>query len=159
MRKQITTILVTVLCVSPAQLPQAQAQTPPPDGRPMSTKARPKGADLEYKSERLAAAPQLPNLPTYSGRSKLLLALRRPNPRGGSRVELQYLAQEDQNQVLDWYRQSLQMYHWSVADNKDEPVITATSGGYTATVRVARGKSRLYPTQFSIYYSYPKTKG
>jgi hypothetical protein len=69
-----------------------------------------------------------------------------------------YEAQEPQNQVLDWYRQSLKMYHWSVADNSTEPVVTATSGGYTVTVRVSRGATRTYPSQIAIYYSYPKTR-
>lgn len=98
---------------------------------------RPASADQEYKYEKLTAPVQFPNVPPYTGRTKFVSGLKYPNDKGGPRIGMTFLVQEDQAQVLDWYRQSLKIYQWKVIEMPAQPnLITAASRDGTLSVRV-----------------------
>ena len=76
---------------------------------------RPTTANEEYKTEYLKAPVELPGVPTYSGqRLTFERGFRYPNPRSGMKIGLNYLALEDEQTILAWYRQALPMYKWKM---------------------------------------------
>lgn len=108
---------------------------------------RPVTADREYACENLSQPVDIPNVPTFTGRTKFLTGLRYPNDRSGYRIGLTFAATEDEGQVMEWYRTALTSYGWKLLDMApDGKTLTAVREGSTFTVRISPNKQPGYRT-------------
>jgi hypothetical protein len=90
----------------------------------------------EFSRQILKKAPDLPNLPQYSGHAKFLTATVAPNARSGTAFSVVYTSKDQPTQVTDWYQNVLGQYKWtilqvkpglSIAASKDKDFVTITT--------------------------------
>jgi hypothetical protein len=150
----ITIIALTAISVN--VLPSAFATDSRTYKAPAKPKAyRPSTANQEYKTEYLKAPVELPGVPTYSGtRVTFERGFRYPNPRSGERIGLSYLALEDEQTILGWYRQALPMYKWKMTThNSDASLVAGTLNGNTVSIRVGRSPRADFRSEITVSFS------
>ncbi len=151
---RMTTPTARTLCIAASALfalaasaSDAIADTNSNAKPPQARVFRPVTADREYACENLSQPVDIPNVPTFTGRTKFLTGLRYPNDRSGYRIGLTFAAVEDENQIIEWYRTALTGYGWKLLDmTPDGKTLTAVREGSTFTVRISPNKQPGYRT-------------
>lgn len=76
----------------------------------------------------------LPNLPEFTGHAKFIMGTMHPTDKGPSYV-MHFSAKEDHKLVLDWYKNTLNMYGWKITF-ADGQVVTAENKNANCAVSV-----------------------
>jgi hypothetical protein len=133
----------------------AGAQQKPALKRPLPY--RPTSADQEFKTEKLTAPITFPEVPLYTGQSKFLSGLRYPNDTTGRRMTMTVGVMEEPNQILDWYRQSLKLYKWTIVPQSPESQqVSAVKDGNTFSVMINPSRTAGCRTVVVLNYKYAK---
>lgn len=67
----------------------------------------------QSSTQNLTSAPELPDIPSYSGKnSKFKYGTVEPNAKGGPVYVVRIEAREPMNQIVDWYDNVFRMYKW-----------------------------------------------
>jgi hypothetical protein len=92
-------------------------------------------ASIAGSSTKLTEKLDLPDLPEYKGKAKFVSGSANPSELGSNYVE-HFVAEEEPNQVLDWYKRSLASANWKIL-NSDGSSITAKKSDGTSCVIIA----------------------
>lgn len=116
---------------------------------------RPASADQEFKTEKLTTPLTLPGVPQYTGRFTFISGLRYPYDSTGQRVGMTFGCTEEPDAVMDWYRNSLKMYSWTVMPATSDPnLVAAHQAGNTLTIRANRSSSPSYRSEIVISFKF-----
>ncbi len=121
-----------------AQLP-AQKSYPPTKsatGAPMQKAQRKSGSmqvnqPNDWAIEPLKEKVDLPNLPNFTGHAKFGFGTMHPSDRGPSYV-MHFFAKEDHKLILDWYKNTLNMYGWKITFADGQVVTAETKNAHCA---------------------------
>jgi len=96
----------------------------------------------------------LPDLPSYSGKSKFVRGYVEAGAKGETRYDMTLEAEESDSQILDWYSNVFRMYKWNQIDRKETSVSALHKDGHYATIstnptRTKDGKARCF---ISLHY-------
>lgn len=125
------TTLQIAVCNLPAlaQLPAQKAYPPTKSatGTSMQKPQRKGGLQTtppnDWAIEPLKDKVDLPNLPNFTGHAKFIMGTVHPSDKGPSYV-MHFATKEDHKLVLDWYKNTLNMYGWKITF-ADGQVVTA----------------------------------
>ncbi|HEY9733204.1 MAG TPA: hypothetical protein V6C89_14900 [Drouetiella sp.] len=138
---RLLVIAASALCACAATASEALADTNSNAKGAQPRVFRPVTADREYACETLTQPVDIPNVPTFTGRTKFITGLRYPNDRSGYRIGLTFAAVEEESQIVEWYRTALTGYGWKLLDiAPDGKTLTAVRDGATFTVRISPNK-------------------
>lgn len=109
-------------------LPGQAQQTQPYQGVLSDPRKPPARQNSQYYTEDLKTAPDLPFVPTYTGKGALLTSgLYYPRLQNGRCYHLRWQAKEDSRIVLNWYRSVLESNGWTIVPNQsNEKTLAAT---------------------------------
>ncbi|HEY9715051.1 MAG TPA: hypothetical protein V6C72_16395 [Chroococcales cyanobacterium] len=109
------------------------------------------------KVDDLKQAPQLPDLPDFTGHSHFVVGTVQPGPQGPSYIE-RFLAKEEKSMVIDWYKNTLNMYKWTITGNNATMVAAEKEGSWVVISVADCGASKAPDrTELSISY-FQKTR-
>jgi hypothetical protein len=101
----------------------------------------------------LKEAPDLPQLPAYSGKSKFLQGCLQPTERGWTNYQMSYLAKEAPLEVKDWYQNVFNSYQWKTIHAGQQSLSANHKDGHVCTVIVNNATEAGYRTQLRVYYN------
>lgn len=155
----LLTSLLTLNLVVHAQTPAQKSYpaTKTATGAPMPKAQRKNGglpaSPADFQIDPLKDKVELPNLPEFTGHAKFIMGTMHPTDKGPSYVQ-HFAAKEDHKLVLDWYKNTLNMYGWKItfADNQ---VVTAEMKGANCAVSVndCTGRKDGMNSEIEIDYS------
>jgi hypothetical protein len=112
----------------------------------------------DLKIHTLKEAPELPQLPAYSGKSKFLRGWLHSTEGGLTNYQLNYLTKEPPSAVKDWYQGTFNSCQWKTIHAGRQSLNANNKDGYTCTIMVNDSKVPGYLAQLRIYYSLPPTQ-
>jgi hypothetical protein len=159
MRDQILWLAAaSMLC-----LPSAQAQNNSPQTNAMRAPNRPKLPYKrnveEFKRDILTKAPDLPDLPQYSGNAKFTNGTVSPHAKGGNAFSLVYNCNDTPQSIIDWYSRTLSQYKWNISSTRPGVSINATKGNNYVSVQIGtRSTPNSKCDMFVLYRQNPQGK-
>jgi hypothetical protein len=91
----------------------------------------------ELEADNLKEPIQLPDLPTFTGqKTKFILGSVHQAKQGPNYIE-KFRAKEEPKQVIEWYKNTLQMYKWKISVAAAEVVQATNKDGSTICVLVS----------------------
>ena len=114
-----------------------------------------KGQNSGGSSERLKEAPELPQLPVYSGKSKFVQGTVQKNEEGWLVYRIDCLTKEPPKEVLGWYRNAFNMYQWSTFHAGGTTITAGQKNGNMCSIIVSTSAEPGYPSKLAISYSIP----
>ena len=101
----------------------------------------------------LQEQPDLPNLPSYSGKSKFLRGVVQPNDQGWIVYQMSCLAREEPAKVKEWYQRALNTNQWDITRLQGQVITAGHKNGNMCTIMIAPTRQATYRTRFNIYYN------
>jgi hypothetical protein len=101
----------------------------------------------------LKEAPELPQLPSYSGNPKFLRGYMQPTGKGWVVYHVSFLTKEEPTQVKDWYQSTLSMYQWKILSSGSCTLTANHKDGHMCTLLFNPTTKRGYHTQLGVFYS------
>jgi hypothetical protein len=126
-------------------------QMPKPDRTKWESRSEPL-----LQVDQLKTKVDLPNLPEFTGRAKFLGGIVHPSDRGESYV-MRFSAKEDAKLVIDWYKNTLNMYKWKI-DYTDAQTVTAKMPTATCAIIVNDTSLRKNGSNAEIEINYFRIK-
>jgi len=121
-----------------------------------NSKKRPERESNGGLAEYLKDKVSLPNLPEFTGKAKFTGGIARKSDYGQSYV-LRFDAKEDPKLVLDWYKNTLNMYKWKITF-ADDTTCLAKLDGTTCAIAVNSTVGRKTGNQSEIEINYFQAK-
>lgn len=115
--------------------------------------------DRSYETQPLGSAPQLPDVPAYTGKSQFSVGYMYPNSDGGPSYTVSMGAREKPEHVINWYKDSLRSYGWNFDPNNRDPhslvAMHTKTNNYLKLVVISTGNT-VFPTSVEILYKVNK---
>lgn len=110
-----------------------------------------------HKLEQLRDKVDLPDLPSYTGKSKFVSGSVEQSAKGGPRYSMVFEAEEPQSQVIEWYDNVFRMYKWKDIQKSTSSVSAAHKEGHYASVStdsIVRpgGANPKVKSSFTVHY-------
>ena len=129
-----------------AQTASGHLRFTPPAGK--------KGGKPATPPQAITEPVEFPGVPRYTGRFKMLRGLRYKSAAGGDCYGMTIGVQEEGQQVLDWYKTSLQAYGWTLAKTSPEqPVVAAKQGPCSFTVMISPAREIGFRTVVDLSFA------
>lgn len=97
--------------------------------------------------------PELPQLPSYSGKSRFLAGHVQSNPEGWIVYSVKYETKEPAQDVRDWYQNAFNMYQWNTTQSGGTVVGAEQKNGNTCSVRVQPTRDPVYLSKVELSYT------
>lgn len=110
-------------------------------------------ASGEYKV--LTKSIDLPNFPSFASAGLFLWGNVRYRKDGGAEVTLRYAATEGPAAVLNWYKQALTNFHWTLGQSS-ERMVTARYKNMNTTLITFPSNNPKYACQLNVVFNMPK---
>ncbi len=108
-----------------------------------------------FASQVLKEQPELPQLPTYSGKSKFVSGHVDTNDQGWVTYSISSLVIEDPDQVRNWYQNAFNMYQWKTLNAGESTITADQKNGNMCAIVVNPSDETGYHTSLQISYSIP----
>ena len=138
-----------------AQTPGNKTATGEPTPKPDRSKWESKD-NGNLAAEAMKTKVDLPNLPEFTGHAKFTGGVVNQGEYGQSYV-MRFTAKEDPKLVLDWYKNTLNMYKWKI-EYADDQTVAGKLAGATCAVVVNDIISRKNGSQSEIEINYFQNK-
>ena len=128
----------------------------PAEGQPQQFAASSRAEsniDRNANIEQLKEPPELPQLPSYSGKLKFLRGYTQPTGKGWVVYHVKYLTQEDPVKVKDWYENALAMYQWKILNSAGQTITANHKDGHMCTLIFNPTTKPGYRTHLGMFYS------
>jgi hypothetical protein len=127
----------------------------PPPSKTVAKPQRPATAESEYRNLRVLSPMQLPDVPQYPGRARLLNGFHYPNESGGQSIMEVFAVAEEPAQVYQWYRDALKNFGWTLIQTQglaanDGQMIDASKQTNNVAVQVKTSRDRSFRTELTI---------
>lgn len=99
---------------------------------------------------------ELPNMPAWGGGGQFLWGNVRYRKDGGAEITLRYAATDTSAAVLNWYKQALTNFKWTVGQ-VTERMVTARYKNMNTTVITFPSNNPQYACQINIVFNMPKS--
>ncbi|PWT96675.1 MAG: hypothetical protein C5B53_09205 [Candidatus Melainabacteria bacterium] len=109
--------------------------------------------DRNANIEQLKEAPDLPQLPSYSGKLKFLRGYTQPTGKGWTVYHIKYLTQEDPAKVKGWYENALAMYQWKILNSAGQTITANHKDGHMCTLIFNPSTKPGYRTHLGMFFS------
>lgn len=103
-------------------------------------------------AQQLKEQPELPQLPTYSGKSKFAHGVVQSNQEGWTVYRLSILTQEKPQEVRDWYQNTFNMYQWTTTSTAGTSLSAEQKNGSTCSVIVNPVQEANFKSEIRISY-------
>lgn len=110
-------------------------------------------ADRNANIAQLKEPPELPQLPSYSGKLKFLRGYTQPTGKGWTVYHIKYLTQEDPIKVKGWYENALSMYQWKILNSAGQTITANHKDGHMCTLIFNPTTKPGYRTHLGMFYS------
>lgn len=117
-----------------------------------------KNSKDSFNHQALKEQPNLPQLPTYSTKTKLLRGFVHTNDHGWVVYSITTLAKEEPSQVTHWYKNAFILYQWKILHSGLSDIIGRQQDGSLCTVAVNPSTEPGYKSSMSMTYSIAPTK-
>jgi hypothetical protein len=128
----------------------ASAQPFQGDANPSNVGQNGSGAN---NMQALQESPELPQLPSYTGKSKLMRGWVQQLENGRTTYQLLYVVKEAPLDVKDWYQNVFTAYQWSILHSGTQTVNATHKDGHVCTVIVNESTEPGYQTELKLYYN------
>ena len=109
--------------------------------------------DRNANIEQLKEPPELPQLPSYSGKLKFLRGYTQPTAKGWVVYHIKYLTQEDPAKVKGWYENALAMYQWKILNSAGQTITANHKDGDMCTLIFNPTTKPGFRTHMGMFYS------
>jgi hypothetical protein len=103
--------------------------------------------------QKLKEQPELPQLPSYSGKTKFVQGCVQTDDKGRSTYQFDLLTKEHPQQVKDWYQNAFNMYKWQMIDASTSSMTADAPNGNSCTIMVHASDTPGYSSQLDITYT------
>jgi hypothetical protein len=103
--------------------------------------------------EQLKQPPELPQLPSYSGKMKFVRGYTQPTEKGWVVYHIKYLTQEDPTKVKEWYENALAMYQWKILNSAGQTITANHKDGDMCTLIFNPTTKPGFRTHMGMFYS------
>lgn len=93
-----------------------------------------------------------PDLPVFSGRSKFVNGYLEPNQNGISTCEMEFLAQEDPQTVLSFYKDALAANKWKIWYAGSHSISARHGQGHMCNINVNESRMPKTKSRFTVDY-------
>jgi hypothetical protein len=153
-------ILTSAAIVCCSALLPAAAQSP--QGQYRQNTGNMWGAPAKTKTneniQMLKDSPELPQLPSYSGKSKFYHGYVQPAEKGWTNYQLTYFIKEPPIEVKDWYQSAFNSYQWTTIRASSQTLSANHKDGHICSVVINRTNEPGYKTLLSLYYNLAPSK-
>jgi hypothetical protein len=94
---------------------------------------------------------ELPDLPEYKGKAKFVSGSANPSALGSNYVE-HFIAEEEPNQVLDWYKRTFASANWKILNTDGSSITAKKSDGTSCVIIVNPSYNHGARTEFELSY-------
>lgn len=149
-------VFVSAAVLFSTAAPSAQSQVSQNNAQPGGTRRNdPKNEHIQPLKE----APELPQLPAYSGKSKFFQGYVQPTERGWVTYQLSYYVKEAPRDVRDWYQNAFNSYQWTTMRAGAQSLSANHKDGHICTVTINTTKEPGYQTQLALFYNQAPNRG
>jgi hypothetical protein len=106
---------------------------------------------ITHNPTKLIERLDLPDLPEYKGKAKFVGGSADPSALGSNYVE-HFVAEEEPNQVLDWYKRALTSANWKIINSDRSSITARKSDGTSCVIIVNPSYSHGARTEFELSY-------
>ncbi len=103
----------------------------------------------------LKEVPELPQLPTYSGKSKLISGTVQNNDDGWVVYSFYLLTQEEPTQVMQWYQSALKNYQWKTLSANRGNITADQKNGNLCSITIGPSAEPGFKSTLQMVYSIP----
>lgn len=103
-------------------------------------------------AQQLKEQPELPQLPTYSGKCKFAHGLVQSNAEGWTIYKLSILTQEKPDEVRNWYQNTFNMYQWKTLGTVGTTLSAEQKNGNSCYIIVNPVREPVYKSEIRISY-------
>ena len=103
--------------------------------------------------QELKDAPELPQLPSYSGKLKFLRGYIQPTGKGWTVYHVSFMTPEEPLKVKDWYENALTMYQWKILNSAGQTITANHKDGHMCTLIFNPCTKPGFRTRMGLFYS------
>jgi hypothetical protein len=109
--------------------------------------------DRNANIQQLKDTPELPQLPSYSGKLKFLRGYCQPSGKGWTVYQISFLTKEDPPKVKDWYENALGMYKWKILSSAGQTLTANHKDGHICTIIFNPTTMPGFRTRLGMFFS------